>query len=68
MVKILTDSSPLYTPEEGRKLGFDVLPLCVSIADLDDRGGDGDLLQAAAVEALTADLGQAARQGDLLGI
>ena len=37
MVKILTDSSPLYTPEEGRKLGFDVLPLCVSIADLDDR-------------------------------
>lgn len=37
MVKIITDSSPLYTPEEGRKLGFDVLPLCVSIADLDDR-------------------------------
>ena len=37
MVKIITDSSPLYTPAEGRKLGFDVLPLCVSIADLDDR-------------------------------
>lgn len=37
MVKIITDSSPLYTPEEGKKLGFDVLPLCVSIADLDDR-------------------------------
>ena len=37
MVKIITDSSPLYTPEEGKKMGFDVLPLCVSIADLDDR-------------------------------
>ena len=37
MVKIITDSSPLYTPEEGKKMGVDVLPLCVSIADLDDR-------------------------------
>lgn len=37
MVKIITDSSPLYTPEEGRKLGFDVMPLCVNIADLEDR-------------------------------
>ena len=37
MVKIITDSSPLYTPEEGKKMGFDVMPLCVSIADLDDR-------------------------------
>ncbi len=37
MVKIITDSSTLYTPEEGKKLGFDVLPLCVSIADLEDR-------------------------------
>ena len=37
MVKIITDSSTLYTPEEGKKLGFDVMPLCVSIADLEDR-------------------------------
>ena len=37
MVKIITDSSTLYTPEEGKKLGFDVIPLCVSIADLEDR-------------------------------
>ena len=37
MVKIITDSSTLYTPEEGKKLGFDVMPLCVSIADLADR-------------------------------
>ena len=37
MVKIITDSSPLYTPEEGRKLGLDVMPLCVNIADLEDR-------------------------------
>ena len=37
MVKIITDSSTLYSPEEGKKLGFDVMPLCVSIADLEDR-------------------------------
>lgn len=41
MVKIITDSSTLYSPEEGKKLGFDVMPLCVSIADLEDR----DLLE-----------------------
>ncbi|WP_458407066.1 DegV family protein [Anaerotignum sp.] len=37
MVKIITDSSTLYPPTEGKKLGFDVMPLCVSIADLEDR-------------------------------
>ena len=37
MVKIITDYSTLYTHEEGKKLGFDVMPLCVSIADLEDR-------------------------------
>ena len=37
MVKIITDSSTLYIPEEGKKLGFDVMPLCVNIADLEDR-------------------------------
>ena len=25
MVKIITDTSSLYSPEEGRKLGFDVM-------------------------------------------
>lgn len=37
MVKIVTDSSTLYSPEEGKKIGFAVTPLCVSIADLEDR-------------------------------
>lgn len=37
MVKIITDSSTLYTPEEGKKMGFHVSPLCVNIADLEDR-------------------------------
>lgn len=37
MVQIITDSSTLYTPEQGKAKGFDVLPLCVSIADLEDR-------------------------------
>ena len=37
MVRIITDSSTLYTIEEGKKAGFDVLPLCVSIGDLEGR-------------------------------
>ncbi|MBR4026091.1 MAG: DegV family EDD domain-containing protein, partial [Lachnospiraceae bacterium] len=37
MVQIITDSSTLYTIEEGKKLGFEVLPLCVSIGDLEGR-------------------------------
>ncbi len=37
MVQIITDSSTLYTPEEAKKRGFEVSPLCVSIADLEDR-------------------------------
>lgn len=37
MVQIITDSSTLYTPEQGKAKGFEVLPLCVSIADLEDR-------------------------------
>lgn len=32
MIRILTDTSPLYTIEEGKKLGIDVLPLQVSIS------------------------------------
>ncbi len=33
MVKIITDSSPLYTKEEANKLGFKAIPLCISIGD-----------------------------------
>ena len=36
-MKIITDSSTLYTVEEARKLGFEALPLCVSIGDLEGR-------------------------------
>ena len=31
MVRIFTDTSSLFTPEEGKKLGFDVAPLTVTI-------------------------------------
>jgi len=37
MVRIVTDSSVLYTKEEAEKMGFDVMPLCVNIGDLEDR-------------------------------
>lgn len=37
MVQIMTDSSPLYTVEEGKKLGFEVVPLCVAVGDLEGR-------------------------------
>ncbi|MBQ6844702.1 MAG: DegV family protein [Agathobacter sp.] len=37
MVQIITDSSTLFTVEEGKKMGIEVLPLCVSIGDLDGR-------------------------------
>lgn len=30
-MKIVTDTSTLYTPEEGNKLGITVLPLCVTV-------------------------------------
>ncbi len=33
MVKIITDSSPLFTKEEAIKLGFKAIPLCISIGD-----------------------------------
>ena len=29
MVQIVTDTSVLYTPDEGTKMGFDVVPLCI---------------------------------------
>ncbi len=37
MVQIVTDSSVLYTKEEAEKMGFEVMPLCISIGDLEDR-------------------------------
>ena len=33
MVKIITDTSALFTVENGIHMGVDVLPLCVSIDD-----------------------------------
>ena len=37
MVQIITDSSTLYTVEEARERGFESLPLCVNIGDMDGR-------------------------------
>ena len=37
MVQIVTDSSVLYTKEEAEQLGFEVMPLCVSIGDIEGR-------------------------------
>ena len=37
MVQIVTDSSVLYTKEEAVKLGFEVMPLCVNIGDMEGR-------------------------------
>ncbi len=37
MLKIITDSSTLYTVEEAKKLGFEAVPLNVSIGDLEGR-------------------------------
>ena len=37
MLQIVTDSSTLYTAKEGRDLGFESIPLCVSIGDMEGR-------------------------------
>ena len=37
MVQIITDSSVLYTEDEARKAGFEAVPLCVHIGDLEGR-------------------------------
>lgn len=37
MVQIITDSSTLFTQDEARKMGIEVLPLCVNIGDLEGR-------------------------------
>lgn len=33
MIKIITDTSALFTIEEGKRMNIDVLPLCVSVDD-----------------------------------
>ena len=37
MIQIMTDSSTLFTEAEGQALGVEVLPLCVSIGEVDGR-------------------------------
>jgi len=37
MVRIITDSSTLYTIEEGKKMEVDILPLCVTVGDMEGR-------------------------------
>ncbi len=37
MVQIITDSSTLHTVEQAKELGFETLPLCVSIDDMEGR-------------------------------
>ncbi len=43
MVKIITDSSSLYTVEEAKEMGFQATPLCVSIGDWDGRDLEMDM-------------------------
>lgn len=38
MLQIVTDSSTLYTVDEARALGFEAVPLCVNIGDMEGRG------------------------------
>lgn len=45
MVKIITDSSSLYTIEEGRKAGIEAVPLCVSIGDWNFRDLQADMAE-----------------------
>ena len=37
MVQIITDSSTLYKMDEAKKLGFESVPLCVTIGDMEGR-------------------------------
>ncbi|MBP3677666.1 MAG: DegV family protein [Agathobacter sp.] len=43
MVQIITDSSTLFTVEEGKEMGIEVLPLCVSIGELEGRDTQIDM-------------------------
>lgn len=37
MYQIITDTSALFTPEQGKAMGIEVLPLCVTIGDWEGR-------------------------------
>ena len=37
MVEIITDSSVLYTEEEAEAAGFEAIPMCVHIGDMEGR-------------------------------
>lgn len=37
MLRIVSDSSTLYTNEEANEIGFDAVPLCVTIGDMEGR-------------------------------
>ena len=37
MVEIITDSSVLYTEEEAKAAGFEAIPMCVHIGDMEGR-------------------------------
>ncbi|MFI3236523.1 MAG: DegV family protein [Lachnospiraceae bacterium] len=43
MVRIITDSSSLYTREEAEENGFKAIPLCISIGDWDGRDLEMDM-------------------------
>ena len=43
MVQIITDSSTLIPVEEGKKMGIEVLPLCVSIGGIEGRDTQMDM-------------------------
>lgn len=37
MVEIITDSSVLYTEEDAKAAGFEAIPMCVHIGDMEGR-------------------------------
>ena len=37
MVRIVADSSVMYTEEEAKAAGFDAVPLCIHIGDMEGR-------------------------------
>ena len=43
MVRIVTDSSTLITADEAREMGIDMIPLCISIGDMEGRDLEVDM-------------------------
>ena len=43
MIRIVTDSSTMYTKQDGEKIGIDVLPLCINIAEVEGRDLEMDM-------------------------